>query len=167
VTVGHALVQENLNHHGRLGYAGGRPGDGGRKLYMQSFTVPVKLFNHRTGKPVKGDPLFLGLLDGLVFHVGEIDHPLYPVAQKLKVALQYILIQKGPVIADMRCPVHRRPAGEYAHHPRIFGFEPLPFFGQGIIQQQRVFLFSHAASSVLFAHVFCLNIIIFNSLYQQ
>ena len=80
------------------------------------------------------DALFVGALDDLVVHVGEILHERHLVAAVLEIAAQHIKHDDRARVADVDEVIHRRTAGVHAHLAGLDRHELFLLHGHGVEQ---------------------------------
>ena len=84
---------------------------------------------------------FLGPVDDLVVHVGDVDHPRHLVTAVHEIPLDRVEDDRPDHVADVRRLVHRRPAEVHLH---LAGLDRLKVFllpGQRVVNSQRHGLF--------------------------
>ena len=80
------------------------------------------------------DALFVGALDDLVVHVGEVLHKRHLVAAVLQIAAQHVKHDDRARIADVDVVIHRRAAGVHAHLAGLDRHELFLLHGHGVEQ---------------------------------
>ena len=80
------------------------------------------------------DALFVGALDDLVVHVGEVLHERHLVAAVLEIAAQHVEHDDRARVADVDEVIHRRTAGVHAHLAGLDRHELFLLHGHGVEQ---------------------------------